>query len=143
VTVPIRVTPNWTPAGRDDTYHYSTMTLSAFWPQAEHAKLVARWPHLAAEVGATWDEHRRQVERHCALVTQAGHGVNQTPGNVDDLDAFLRDKGVRKPTAKDLLAYPDASTSNAADHTAWAPSTEGPVVDGRLVRSSGRAVRPV
>jgi hypothetical protein len=114
VTIPVRVTP------RNVTYHYSTTTLSVFWPRAEHAKLIARWPRLAAEVGTTWDEHRQQVERHCAFVTRAGHGVNQTPGNVADLEAFLRDKRVRKPSAEDLLAYPDLRTQPAM--TPWPPA---------------------
>ncbi|MGI8309961.1 SEC-C domain-containing protein [Saccharopolyspora hattusasensis] len=120
MTIPVRVTPNWSPAGRDHTYHYSTMILSVFWPSAEHAKLVARWPHLVAEVGATWDEHRQLVERHCALITRADHGVNQTPGNVADFEAFLRDNGVRKPSAEDLLAYPDLRTGPAM--IPWPPA---------------------
>jgi len=87
------VTPN------DDAYHYEATTLSVFWPWVEHEKLLARWPHLATEVGATWDEHRQRHERHCAYVTRAGLGVNQTSGSVADLEAFLRDKRVRKPSA--------------------------------------------
>lgn len=118
MTIPIRVTPN--SAGRDDTYHHETMTLSVFWPRAEHAKLIARWPHLAAGVGATWDDHRQQIERHCALVTRAGHGVNQTPGNVADLETFLRDKRIRKPSSNDLLAYPDLRTQPAM--VPWPPA---------------------
>jgi hypothetical protein len=97
--------------------------------------------------GATWDEHRRQHERYCVLVTQAGHGVNQTPGDVADLENFLREGKVRKPSSDDLLAYPDlrsqprmtpgrrhgqrhagavpdASTRPAAARMAWAHSTD-------------------
>ena len=111
---PVRVTPN------DDVYHYEATTLSVFWPRVEHEKLLARWPHLAMVVGATWDEHRQRHERHCAYVTRAGLGVNQTSGNVADLEAFLRDKRVRKPSAEDLLAYPDLRTQPAM--TAWPPA---------------------
>lgn len=88
--IPVRMTPN------NDTYLYQATTLFVFWPRAEHKELLARWPHLTAEVGATWDEHRRQHERRCALVNRAGHGVNQTPGNAADLETFLRDRKVRK-----------------------------------------------
>ncbi|HSZ31513.1 MAG TPA: hypothetical protein VK784_17360 [Pseudonocardiaceae bacterium] len=58
---------SWSPIGRDDTHQYSATTLSVFWPEVEHGKLIARWPRLAAEVGATWDAHRQQIDR-CVLV---------------------------------------------------------------------------
>ena len=81
--------PGWSPVAEDDTYRYSAMALSVFWPQAEHGKLIARWPRLATEVGATWEEHRQQIERHCALVERAGHAVNQVSGDVSGLESFL------------------------------------------------------
>ncbi|MGH3625458.1 MAG: SEC-C metal-binding domain-containing protein [Sciscionella sp.] len=84
--------------------------MSVFWPRAEHGKLIAKWPHLAAEVGATWDEHRQQIERHCALVERAGHTVNQVSGDVVGLEAFVKDNGVSTPSAQDLHAYPDLRT---------------------------------
>jgi hypothetical protein len=34
----------------DGTYEYSATVLSVFWSEAEHEKLIARWPHLASEV---------------------------------------------------------------------------------------------
>jgi uncharacterized protein YecA (UPF0149 family) len=100
----------WSPAGADDTYHYSYTTLSVFWPEAEHQKLIARWPHLGAEVGTTWDEHRQRVERHCALISRAGHEVRQTPGDVTGLETFLQDNHINDPTSKDLDGYPDLHT---------------------------------
>jgi hypothetical protein len=57
------------PAGVDGTHQYATAALSVFWPEEEFRILVARWPHVAAHIGGTWDEHRRRVERHCALNT--------------------------------------------------------------------------
>lgn len=99
--------PNWKPVGQDGSHHYSATVLAVFWPAIEHGKLIARWPHLATEVGATWDEHRRRVERHCALVIQAGHGVSLTSGDVDGFEAFLRDKRSSTPSSDDLRAYPD------------------------------------
>jgi SEC-C motif len=97
----------WSPVGADGTYHYSATALSVFWSETEHQKLLARWPHLAAEVGATWDEHKQRIERHCALVSRAGHKVNQTPGDVSGLETFLREKHINDPTSEDLLGYPD------------------------------------
>ncbi|HKS44451.1 MAG TPA: SEC-C domain-containing protein [Amycolatopsis sp.] len=111
---------SWSAVGADDTYHYSATVLSVFWPETEHQKLLARWPHLAAEVGTTWDEHRQQIERHCALVSRAGHGVNQTPGDVSGFEAFLQDKHINHPASEDLRGYPDLRTQPAM--VPWPPA---------------------
>ena len=111
----------WTPVGRDDGYEYSVTTLSVFWPRNEYEKLLARWPHLSAHVGATWDVHRQQVERHCALVDRAGHKVNQLPGSVAEFEVFLKGKGITAPTADDLFGYPDLRTVTAA-MASWPPA---------------------
>jgi hypothetical protein len=100
----------WSPAGAGDTYRHSYTTLSVFRPESEHQKLIARWPHLGADVGTTWDEHRQRVERHCALISRAGHEVQQTPGGVTGLETFLRDNHINDPTSKDLDGYPDLRT---------------------------------
>jgi len=115
---------HWSPVAADDTYQYSATTLTVFWPQAEHGKLIARWPDLVAQVGATWDEHRRQTERHCALVQRAGHTVKQTAGDVSDLTAFLQDRRVTEPSSQDLLAYPDLRTHPAM--VSWPPARTAP-----------------
>lgn len=115
---------SWSPVGGDDTYQYSATTLSVFWPEAEHGKLIARWPRLAAEAGATWDAHRQQIERHCALIERAGHTVNQVSGDVSGLEAFLKDRRVTKPSSQDLLAYPDLRTQPAMVH--WPPARTAP-----------------
>jgi hypothetical protein len=101
---------HWGRVGADDRYHYSATVLSVFWPETEHRKLLARWPHLAAAVGTNWDEHRRLVERHCELISRAGHRISQTPGDLCDLEAFLQDKHINDPTSDDLLDYPDLRT---------------------------------
>lgn len=77
----------------DGTYQYSATVLSVFWPEAEHENLITRWPLLADVVGATWDEHRQQVERHCAFVEREGHSVTQFSGDVDGLEASCRRSG--------------------------------------------------
>ncbi|HEU0088638.1 MAG TPA: SEC-C domain-containing protein [Pseudonocardiaceae bacterium] len=115
---------SWGPLGADGTYQYSATTLVVFWPQAEHGKLIARWPHLAAEVEATWDEHRQQIERHCALIARAGPTVNQVAGDVFGLEAFLKDRRVTEPSAQDLLAYPDLRTQPAM--VSWPPARTAP-----------------
>src|SRR5262249_6594906 len=98
---------SWTPTGEDGRYQYSFTTLSVFWPEAEHGKLIARWPHLAAKVGAAWDEHRQTIERHCAIVVRMGHKVNQAAGDVSGLEVFLAENGITEPSEQDLDGYPD------------------------------------
>jgi uncharacterized protein YecA (UPF0149 family) len=114
----------WSPLGRDDTYQYSVTTLSVFWPEAELGKLIAQWPHLAAEVGATWDEHRKKIEQHCALVERAGHKVKQASGDLAGFETFLEGKGVTNPSAQDLLAYPDMRTQPTM--VPWPPARTAP-----------------
>lgn len=127
----VRMSPvndaRWRPVVRvvsDDAYQYSATTLSVFWPEAEHGKLVVRWPRLAAEVGATWDKHRQQIEQHCALVEQAGHTVKQVSGDVSGFEAFLKDRRVANPSSSDLLAYPDLRTQPAM--VRWPPARTAP-----------------
>jgi uncharacterized protein YecA (UPF0149 family) len=108
------------PMANADPYHYAVTALSVFWPEAEHQKLLARWPHLAAELGTTWDDHRQRVERHCALVSRQDHQVKQTPGDVSSLEDFLRDMHISDPTSDDLLGYPDMRTQPAM--TPWPPA---------------------
>ncbi len=111
----------WTPAGSDDAYQYSVTTLSVFWPEPEHRKVITRWPHLSDHLGSTWDEHRQQTERHCAFVDRTGNKVNQLPGNVADFEVFLADKRVTNPSVDDLLAYPDLRTVTSR-MTRWPPT---------------------
>jgi uncharacterized protein YecA (UPF0149 family) len=115
----------WSPAGSDGTYQYATAALSVFWPEEEFRTLVTRWPHLAAQVGATWDEHRRRVERHCATLEQHGLRVQQLPGDVPGFVAFLAARKATKPDEDDLNAYPDLRTVTIP-MTAWPPARPAP-----------------
>ena len=110
----------WTSTGRDSTYHYSTTALSVFWPEVEHGKLIDRWPQLTDAVGSTWDEHRKKVEQYCARLTQAGHGVQQTVGDIVGLEAFLEEKRIKKPSEDDLHGYPDLRTGPVM--ISWPPA---------------------
>ena len=91
-------------------YHYSATALAVFWPEAEHDRMIIQWPHLAAEIGTTWDEHRRRVERHCALVEDNGLRVKQAAGDVAGFEAFLASRNVTEPSPSDLQEYPDMRT---------------------------------
>jgi hypothetical protein len=35
----------WRAVGTDDAYRYTATTLSVYWPEAEHRRLIERWPH--------------------------------------------------------------------------------------------------
>jgi hypothetical protein len=100
----------WEPIGTDGTWNYSATTLSVFWPEAEHQKVIARWPHLSDHLGSTWDEHRQRTERNRALVDRMGHKVRQLPGSFSELEAFLAGAGVEKP----FVDYSDPPTANRA-----------------------------
>jgi hypothetical protein len=116
---------SWTPIGSDGTWVYSLTTLSVFWPEAEHQKVIAQWPHLSDDLGSTWDEHRQRTERHRALVDRMGHKVSQLPESFSDLQVFLAGKGVTMPSVEDLLAYPDLRTVTAA-MVPWPPARTDP-----------------
>ncbi len=112
--------PAWSPAGTVGRYAYATAALSVFWPESQFHALIARWPHLAREVGASWDEHRRTVERYCAVIEREGLAVNQVPADLRDFVAFLVGRDVTTPSRDDLLAYPDVHNASTA-WAAWPP----------------------
>ena len=111
----------WTPVGSDGTYRYSATALSVFWPEPEYRAVIARWPHLAAELGATWDEHRQRTERHCARMDRAELRISQLPADVASFERFLAAKAVASPSVEDLLAYPDMRTVTTA-MASWPPA---------------------
>lgn len=115
----------WSPAGNDGTYHYATAALSVFWPEEQFRSLVARWPDVAAHVGATWDEHRRRVERQCAFLAQEGLRVQQLAGDVPGFAAHLTARKITEPGSDDLNTYPDLRTVTTP-MTAWPPARTAP-----------------
>jgi uncharacterized protein YecA (UPF0149 family) len=50
--------------------------------------------------------------------------VRQFSGDVSGLEAFLQERRVRKPSAEDLLAYPDMRTHPTLIH--WPPARTAP-----------------
>ena len=105
----------------DRDHVYTCSALSVFWPESEFHTLIARWPQLADHLGATWDEHRRRVERHCALCERNGLRVEQLPAVVPGFEALLADLGVTSPKKDDLLAHPDLRSVTTAT-LAWPPA---------------------
>lgn len=115
----------WSPAGSRNGYRYDVTTLSVFWPEPQYQAVTARWPHLVEHLGATWDEHRQRIERHCALVSREGAGVNQLPADVHDFEAFLAGRRVARPGEDDLFAYPDLRDVTTA-MVPWPPDRTAP-----------------
>jgi uncharacterized protein YecA (UPF0149 family) len=113
----------WSPAGSDS--RYAKTALSVFWPESQHRAVLARWPHLADQLGATWDQHRVQVERYCALILREGLAVNQAAADLRDFEAFLARRGVGTPGEQDLLGYPDLRDATTA-MVAWPPNRTAP-----------------
>jgi hypothetical protein len=112
--------PAWSPAGTDGRYRYAAAVMSVFWPESQYQAVTTRWPHLADQLGGTWDEHRRNVERDCALIEREGLTVNQVAAKLHDFEAFLTRRGLTTPNENDLLAYPDVRDATAA-MVAWPP----------------------
>jgi hypothetical protein len=57
-----------------------------FWPRAEFARLVVRWPVLTHAYGSSWDEHRDTVERGLQVASRSGlSGLAVLAGRIDDL----------------------------------------------------------
>jgi hypothetical protein len=83
--------------------------------------LITRWPQLAVYLGASWDEHRRRVERHCAVCERGGLRVELLPADVPGFEAFLADRGVTSPKKDDLLARPDVRSVTTA-MPPWPPA---------------------
>lgn len=145
----------WRAVGTDDAYRYAATTLSVYWPEAEHRRLIERWPHLACEVGATWDEHRHQIERHCALVERDTRSTKppaasvvsrrssrngRSPHRPDRIYRLIRTWGPNRPCSAGHRRVPvhagaarAASTSGAAARTAWAAWTDA----GEAARGDG------
>lgn len=64
----------------DDPQSTTPVALAVFWCEPEHRAVIARWPRLAALLGATWDECRRRTERYCVLVEDNGFRTSSYRG---------------------------------------------------------------
>ncbi len=119
--------PAWSPAGSDGRYAYEAAVVMVLWPESQHRALMARWPHLAGDVGATWEEHRRRVERHCVFAERdTGMAVNQVAAELRGFEAWLARRGVQRPTGDDLRDYHPDVRHAAEGLVAWPPDRVGP-----------------
>ncbi|BCY05974.1 SEC-C metal-binding domain-containing protein [Actinoplanes sp. L3-i22] len=91
-----------------------------FWPEAELAQVLARWPERADIYGKAWDEHRAGVERTLAgwSATGATH-LGLLPASADALLAYA--------SANDLNpSNPETHADYADDLADNVPATEWP-----------------
>jgi hypothetical protein len=99
-----------------------------YWPEPEFTQLLARWPELAEEWGATWDEHRAMLEQELQAWDESGEtGLLILRGSVEGLTAFAAahdldpaDVDVQYDYAEQL--EDDPSTTEQP----WPPPRNGP-----------------
>ncbi|SDS39263.1 SEC-C domain-containing protein [Actinoplanes derwentensis] len=96
------------PAGADDDL--------LFWPEAEFATVVTRWPALTGTYGATWDEHRARLEQR---LTRQGGTPSLLPGVADDLARFAGIGGTADANARNGYAR---SLAAGTGLIAWPPA---------------------
>jgi hypothetical protein len=78
-----------------------------FWPRPEFDALLAKWPDLAEDYGATWDEHRAGLERELVRTGRTDLAV------LDGKAAALSGPDDRNAYARRLAAAPG--------HLPWPP----------------------
>ena len=111
-----------------------------FWPEAEYAELLRRWPYETETFTPSWDIHRTMVETELQAWANSGHtGLSVIPGTVADLVALTERTGVTVVDEDVQLDYLDelVEQSDVAD-AAVAAAAQRPV----LVRV-GREVQEV
>ncbi|WP_430791758.1 SEC-C domain-containing protein [Actinoplanes sp. G11-F43] len=87
-----------------------------FWPEAEFATVVTRWPSLTEAYGTTWDEHRAQLETR---LTRRGGTPVLLSGKADDLARFAGIGGPVDTNARNGYAR---SLAAGAGVLTWPPS---------------------
>ena len=110
----------------DDPQSTTPVALAVFWSEPEYRAVIARWPRVAALLGATWDECRRRTERYCVLVEDHGFRTVQLPGDASGFETYLAVTGVSEPSERDLFAYPDLRTVDGVAMTSWPPERNAP-----------------
>ncbi|BEP15518.1 SEC-C domain-containing protein [Acidothermaceae bacterium B102] len=96
-----------------------------FWPSAEFAALLARWPGQAEAWGADWDEHRAELEAELQGWSESGTpGLSLLAGSLAELDAFATAQGDDAADEDVQLDYADALPDER--ELSWPPPRNGP-----------------
>ena len=98
-----------------------------FLPRPEYDEALSRWPQLAADCGATWDEHRAMTERD--FTSFAEHGAVRLAavvGSADGLAAFATATDSVQLDGEVLQAYSDSLVQAGSAEVNWPPGRNDP-----------------
>jgi hypothetical protein len=93
-----------------------------FFPEPEFDEALRRWPDLATDYGATWDDHRAITETELRLRAEHGTtGLAIIPATAEALAAFATAAGSDQIDTPTLQAYRDSLVDAGTPQTPWPP----------------------
>lgn len=98
-----------------------------FFPRPEYDEALRRWPDLAEDEGATWDDHRATTEQELRLRTEHGTtGLAVIPASTNALADFAKTSGSDQLDTPTLQAYRDSLIEAETPQTPWPPNRNDP-----------------
>lgn len=98
-----------------------------FLPRQEYDEALSRWPNLAVDCGATWDEHRAMTERDFKLFAEHGAvRLAAVAGSADGLAAFATATDSVQLDGDVLQAYSDSLMQDGSAEVSWPPGRNDP-----------------
>ncbi|GAA3083157.1 hypothetical protein JOF29_004507 [Kribbella aluminosa] len=98
-----------------------------FLPRHEYEEALRRWPELAVDQGATWDEHRAATERELRLRAEYGAvRLAVVPGSADGLAEFATVDGSEHIGSDAVQAYGDNLVGSGITEVSWPPRRNDP-----------------
>ncbi|MEV6890916.1 SEC-C domain-containing protein [Kribbella sp. NPDC051137] len=98
-----------------------------FLPQPEYDEALRSWPDLAADHGATWDEHRATTEQELRMRAEhSAGGLGVIPGTADALAEFARTAGSEQINAATIQAHRDSLVDSGIAPIPWPPGRNDP-----------------
>ncbi|WP_436523122.1 SEC-C metal-binding domain-containing protein [Actinoplanes sp. HUAS TT8] len=96
-----------------------------YWPEAELAQVLQRWPERADIYGLDWLDHRTNVERTLAAWSSTGvTRIALIPGSMAGLLAYAAEAGV-DPGDREAQADYAADRADGGELTEWPPQRNG------------------